>query len=104
MTTQSRLSDAHPQAFAAYCENEYVDVDNAPDDAHERFEDAYLGEWQSVVDYAEDYIYDCYNLESMMGDLYHYFDYKAYARDLVLGGDIWVEEVGHNRVFVFSNH
>lgn len=39
-------------------------------------------------EYAEEFVSDCYNIEKMMGNLACYFDYEAFGRDLVLGGDI----------------
>lgn len=52
------------------------DLDNMPD--------AYVGEYDSEEDFAEEMVNDCYNLEKMMGNLANYFDYKAYARDLFI--------------------
>ena len=43
----------------------------------ERFEDCYVGEWDSEEDFARHIIDECYNLESEMGDLTRYFDYKS---------------------------
>ena len=43
----------------------------------ERFEDCYVGEWDSEEDFARHIIDECYNLESEMGDLTRYFDYES---------------------------
>lgn len=52
------------------------DLDNMPD--------AYVGEYDSKEDFAEEIVNDCYNLEKMMGNLANYFDYEAFARDLFM--------------------
>jgi hypothetical protein len=46
------------------------------------------GEFASKEDWAEEYISSCYDLGKMLGNLANYFDYKAFARDAELGGDI----------------
>lgn len=61
----------------------------AVEDARSDFDDAYIGLYNSVRDYAEQYLEDTGALESMPEELRAYFDYDAYARDLELGGDIW---------------
>lgn len=62
------------------------------------FEDCYIGDYSyhdnPVLEYAYQYIDDCYDLEKMLGNLSAYFDYEKFARDLQLGGDI-AEHNGH---------
>lgn len=62
------------------------------------FEDCYIGDYSDhdnpVLEYAYQYIDDCYDLEKMMGKLSAYFDYEKFARDMELGGDI-AEHNGH---------
>ena len=55
-------------------------------------EDAYEGEYESMVDFAYELVDSCYNLEEMMGHLSAYFDYEAFARDLIIGGDYWFSD------------
>lgn len=50
----------------------------------ERAKNAFCGVFDSEEDFAEQMVNDCYNLESMMGNLSYYFDYSMYARDLFM--------------------
>ena len=56
------------------------------------------------VEYAEELIDDCYDLEKTMGNLASYFDYEKFARDLILGGDIayWESQITEAR-YVITN-
>lgn len=81
-------------AFAAY-----VGDGNDPDD----FEDAYMGEWGSVEDYASDYIEQSGELERVPEWLAPYIDAERFARDLVLGGDIWTHDAPLSGVWVFRS-
>ncbi len=55
-------------------------------DQLDQFEERYQGEYDSEEAYAEYLISECYDLDRLMGSLSHYFDYKAYARDLFMEG------------------
>lgn len=50
----------------------------------EHFDDCYVGEYKSEVDYAQELIDECYDLDRLMGNLACYFDYAAFARDLFM--------------------
>ena len=65
------------EAFEAY-------MDAFGCDDKDKFQDCYMGEWDSEEDFAEHIISECYDLDSIMGSLSSYFDYKAYARDLFI--------------------
>ena len=41
---------------------------------------------KTMLDVAYEIIYECYNLEKMLGNLANYFDYNAFARDLSYDG------------------
>lgn len=58
----------------------YLDYTCEPDLS--RFEDRYVGEYDSEESYAMELVDECYNLKEMMGSLVYYFDYAAFARDL----------------------
>ena len=49
------------------------------------FESAYMGQYDSEQDYAEQYIDDTGMLSKMPESLQCYFDYEAFARDLFIG-------------------
>lgn len=65
--------------------------------------DAYLGEYDSVEAYADDYITESGLLDDVSDTVRQYFDYEAFARDLVLGGDIWTTDRKAGTVHIFRN-
>jgi antirestriction protein len=107
LETVSRLAlgiAEHGLAFAAWAA-----VQNNYEEALGRFDDAYLGNWESLEDYAED----------LLGDLgldepekhvpewirrYLTFDVEAFARDLELGGDVISVKAPDGSVWVFDGH
>lgn len=74
----------------------------------DRFEDAYLGQWESVEEFAASYVEDVVDLEKAI-DLpsslasYVVIDYAAMARDFVMSGDIVTSE-GDGGVYVFTGN
>jgi len=82
----------HGLAFAAWSANAEVDDDL------DRFEDVFLGSYESATDYAEQLLED-FGLHRIIEQhvpdglqAYVRVDAEALGRDLVLGGDITVEE------------
>jgi len=77
------------------------DLNYTLEDAKEKIEDVcvYPG---NAEDYTYDHISDCYDLEKMMGNLAHYFNYKALERDLKINGDICEVEFA-NETFTITN-
>jgi antirestriction protein len=81
----------HGLAFAAWASECDLDEDRL---AH--FEEAYLGEWDSLRAYAEELLDDLGYTEiverAVPDSLRHYvkLDYQQFARDLQLGGDVSV--------------
>jgi antirestriction protein len=67
-------------------------------------EEAYLGEFDSLEDYAREYIESTGMLHDVPETIANYFDYESFGRDLQLGGDVWTAESPDNRLFVFNNH
>lgn len=51
-------------------------------------EDRWLGEAETPEAWAQDWLEDTNALGAMPEDLRHYFDYKAWLHDAVVGGDI----------------
>jgi antirestriction protein len=80
----------------------------ATDEELDGFDDAYLGHWQSVADYARDVREDRGLFEQVEAHVpenlrpYVTLDVSAYGRDLLLGGDIAAAE-GDGGIYVFSN-
>ena len=79
------------EAVAAYAANMSLDV-AAFDDWRGDFEDAYLGEYDNMSDYATEYIESTGLLHGVPDHIARYFDYDAFARDLE--HDIW-QHGGH---------
>lgn len=65
----------------------WIDNLNDVDSAIDSFDDAFIGEL-SALDYAYDYVNDCVFDNDTPETLKTYFDYDAFARDLVMGGDV----------------
>ncbi len=51
----------------------------------------------TAQEYAQEYIEDSGLLDSMPENLQYYFDVEAYARDMVLSGDITEVEINHTQ-------
>jgi antirestriction protein len=93
---QEQGSHIEPQCFFEYCDNHHL---NQNEDNLEyelkNCEEAFLGNYDSVEAYAEQYIEDTGMLNDMPHTLKAYFDVKAFARDMVLGGDVWISDSGN---------
>lgn len=81
----------------------YIQIIGEPDaaDAVEPFRDAYQGEYESLTDYAENYLGETGQLDSLPDWARRYFNYESYGRDLELGGDVWTHETGNWTIWVF---
>jgi antirestriction protein len=89
----AELIEEHGEAFISYAENmgeEYATADG--------FHEAYQGEFDTLADWAEDFMEQTGGLLDMPENLRHHFDYESYGRDARLGGDIY--KIGR---FVFWN-
>ena len=53
-------------------------------DSLDGFEEAYMGEWDSEILFAQHIVDECYDLEKTMGSLSNFFDYKRYAEELFM--------------------
>ena len=95
------IDDDERDAYRAYVETVGEEYATA-----EGFRDAYRGSWDSVEDYAAELIEDCGVLDGADEVIVRYFDYEAFARDLVLGGDVSVVEIEgtFQGVYVFDAH
>ena len=75
------------------------------EDVATTFEDAYMGEWDSLEDYAEELAADLgfYAALESAGASASYFDLAAFANDLERGGDVWTAPAPRGGVYVFRN-
>lgn len=106
LETISRLGDGiitHGEAFAAWAEH----VGSDPDELA-RFEDCFLGEWESIEAFAESMIDDYRimdDIDKMVPEHirpYIEIDIEAFARDLHYGGDITPIDKPGGGVWVFG--
>jgi antirestriction protein len=72
--------------FVAWCDNNGEPI---TEESLEQFEESFQGVWDSVVDYVAQFVEDTGMLGDMPESLRYYFDYDGYARDMILGGDIF---------------
>lgn len=93
----------HGQAFAAWA----AWLGEATDETLRSFEDAYLGEWDTLEHYAEDLLGDL-GLDDILDQHipeglrpYVKIDAAGFARDLELGGDVITSDTPEGRVWVF---
>lgn len=72
------LIEDHGEAFVAF-----LKVEGAEHATVDRFEDAYSGQYDSHRAFAEEIVEQCGYLDEMPEQLLGYFDYDAFARDLM---------------------
>lgn len=65
-------------------------------------EERYRGEFDSVEDYAAQFVEDCYSLKDIPEGLRNYIDYEAMGQDMEMGGDICTARVG-GTLYIFDN-
>jgi len=78
----------------AFLEN--FDVDDI-----DTFEDRFIGVYKDLEDYAYEEVNAGVDLEKTLGNLSGYFDYEAYARDLEMGGELYIADIGPREVALF---
>ena len=86
-----QLSEDEREVYDAYYEC-------TGDDSFAHAKDHYMGKFDSEEAFADYIISECYDLDSMMGNLSFYFDYERYARDLFMTDYTFCD--GH----VFNNY
>lgn len=88
--------------FALWAENVGYDAAEAVDNV-DSFRDQFIGE-TTVKDYAYEYVNDCLFTDETPETLKTYFDYDAFARDLVLGGDVYELRSPAGQIYLFNNN
>ena len=82
------LGDDYAEIWAAF--NEYFGPGNSPQDCV----DAYAGQYDSEVDYVQQYVDDTGMLDGVPETFRAYFDYDAFARDVFIN-DMAFGDKGH---------
>ena len=72
-------------------------------EAKDAIEDNYLGAFDSLTAYAEDYIESTGMLDGVNDTVARYFDFESFGRDLELGGDVYTIRVD-GQLHIFSAH
>ncbi|MCF7975528.1 MAG: antirestriction protein ArdA [Phycisphaerae bacterium] len=82
----------HGPVFASLLS--YVGGTSNIEEALRYMEDGYCGEYESLTDYAEQFIDDCYSdsLKNLPEFIRYHIDYEGIARDMELGGDVFTLE------------
>jgi antirestriction protein len=94
----------HGPAFAAWAA--HVGADS---EAIDEFEDAYMGEWESAVAFAEEMLDDMGHVEEIMRGVpahlaaYVQIDYEGFVRDLVRNGELATLEKPDGGIYVFRD-
>lgn len=101
--TFQELLTEYGRPFEVWWQNDDISSYVAEEDWRLMFEDAYLGEYDDPADWAYYFLRDTGQVNDS-NFLERYFDYEAYARDCILGGDIWVHEEGYKTCYVYNNH
>lgn len=97
ISLHGRMIAEHGEAWIAYVGNvgkKYADESG--------FEEAYVGEYDSEKDYAEELVDALGVLDEAPEICRQYFDYEAYSRDMFCG-DYWSADAGGGRVYVFRS-
>jgi antirestriction protein len=79
----------HGPVFASLLS--YVGGTSCMDEALRYMEEGYCGEYDSLTDYVEQFIEDCYSdsLKDLPEFIRYHIDYEGIARDMDLGGDVF---------------
>lgn len=93
----AELLAEHGLAFAAYVDHVGADFGD-----EQGFQDAYCGEWDTEVAYAENLFDECYAHE-IPENLRYYIDYEAFSRDLFMSDNYSVDNPSGG-VFVFRHN
>ena len=71
------------------------------EEARKAIEEQYLGEYESLEDYAAEYVEQS-GLD-IPDSIKNYVDYESMGRDMELGGDVFTIETGYKEVHIFIN-
>jgi antirestriction protein len=80
----------------------YVGGTSCIDEALRYMQEGYCGEYDSLTDYAEEFISECYadSLKGLPEFIRYHIDYEGIARDMELGGDVFTLDC-EGKVHVF---
>jgi len=85
--------------FCQFCEHKGHEIEA---DAVEKFNEAFAGTADSLVDWCHGFLDDTGQLEAIPENLRFYFDYEAFARDMEIGDVFTIRH--ESETHVFWNH
>lgn len=94
---EERFSVSDGEAFYYFCRNLHSDPS---EEFVDEFQEYYVGRFDDFEDYAYVLARDSGMMENIQF-MQKYFNHKAFARDLLAGGDAWFEEA-NTEVIVFE--
>lgn len=99
----ARLMDEYGPVFAGLA-NHFGGTSNIAE-ARRLMEEGYRGAFDSVADYAEESVTDCYAdvLNKLPGFIRYHIDFEGIAEDFEMGGDIFTISCG-GKIHVFDGH
>lgn len=92
------LSLDYPEDVIAYVIDNYEP--DSIEKAEELLSEIYVGEYEDLADYAEQYCDDCYDMRNLPKEFAYYIDYERMARDWELSGDIHTIDNGYKSLYV----
>jgi antirestriction protein len=96
--------EEHGKPFALYW-NDFTQSNTSIDRAIENYQEAYLGCYESVEDYAQEILEELGITAAVekAGLPQYYIDFKSYGNDLALNGDIHPIDNGYKETYIFRN-
>lgn len=79
------------EAFKIFLDNQHRDIEENWREYEDEFKDSYVGKFDTDLEFAEHLVDDTMMLIGVPQVIARYFDYEAYARDL-LHGDYWTTD------------
>jgi antirestriction protein len=96
----AELLAAHGKAYSAWYNNDGNREDL--EDLEEKFNECFIGEYESLADYAEQFTAE--SGQEIPEYLANYIDYEAMGKDWEYGGDIFTVKNGYKSLFIFRNN
>ncbi len=83
----------------------YLGDTSSVNEARRYMEEGYQGEFDSLTDYAQELVEECYSdvLKELPDFIRYHIDYDGIARDMELSGDVFTLEC-EGKVHVFNTH
>lgn len=104
ISRMAELAEEHGEVFFAILEHLGGTGKEQLAEAQRFIEEGYLGLWDSLEEYAENFADETGILANVPDNLLFYFDYDAYGLDMELSGDIISLEAKSGKIHIFNGH